>query len=123
VDPNAMDRHCGSVMRFATESVLLLLSPIVPHFSEEVWQALGNTSSVLLAPWPTYDEDALQQDDLLIVVQVNGKLRSRFTVSPDADETLLKKRALSDEQVAKFIQDKPIKKVIVVRGKLVNIVV
>ncbi len=111
------------VMRFAMESVILLLSPIVPHFTEELWHSLGYESSILLAPWPSYREDALLKDDLLIVVQINGKLRSRFNISADADDNMIKERALSDERVKNFINDKPIKKVIVVKKKLVNIVV
>ena len=105
------------------ESVALLLSPIVPHFAEELWEALGFESSVLLASWPSYREDALLKDELLIVAQVNGKLRSRFHVDVDANDDIIKELALSDERVQKFINNKPIKKVIVVKKKLVNIVV
>ena len=111
------------VMRFAMESLTVLLSPIVPHFAEELWQALGHRTSVLLAPWPQYRKDALEEDELLIVVQVNGKLRSRFQVSMDTDEETIKERALADDRILKFIGDKAIKKVIVVKNKLVNIVV
>ena len=113
----------NSVVRFAVESAILLLSPIVPHFAEEIWEALGNRTSILLAPWPAYREDALTKDELLIVVQVNGKVRSRFTAAVDADEEFLRQRALSDERALKFIADKPVKKVVVVKKKLVNIVV
>jgi leucyl-tRNA synthetase len=111
------------VMRFAMESLTLLLSPIVPHFAEELWEALGNQSSVLLAAWPQYREDALETDELLIVVQVNGKLRSRFRVSADTDESTIREIALKDERVDKFIGGKKIRKVIVVKNKLVNIVI
>jgi len=111
------------VIRFLIESVTLLLSPIVPHIAEELWEALGNNTSVFLAPWPHYREDALVKDELVIVVQVNGKLRSRFNVSVDTDEKTIKNMALSDERVQKFTIDKTIKKVIVVKNKLVNIVV
>jgi len=111
------------VVRFAVESAVLLLGPIVPHFTEEIWEALGNSQSILLAQWPTYREDALTKDELLIVVQVNGKVRSRFTTSVDADEETLRETALSDERVLKFVADKPVKKVVVVKKKLVNIVV
>ena len=110
------------VIRFAIESIALLLSPIVPHFSEEIWEALGHESSVLLASWPVYRKDALVKDDLLIVVQVNGKLRSKFSVSPDSGDDIIKERALSDDNVKKFINNKQVKKVIVVKKKLVNIV-
>ena len=112
-----------AVMRFAMESLTLLLSPIVPHFAEELWEALGHRSSVLLAPWPQYRKDALKQDELLIVVQVNGKLRSRFQVATNTDQETIKERALSDERILKFIDGKVIRKIIVVKNKLVNIVV
>jgi len=111
------------VIRLAMESLTLLLSPIVPHFAEELWGELGHDSSVLLAPWPQYREDALVKDELVIVVQVNGKLRSRFPVATDTDEETIKAIALSDERVQKFIDGLKIKKVIVVKNKLVNIVV
>jgi leucyl-tRNA synthetase len=77
----------------------------------------------LLAPWPAYREDSLAKDDLIIVVQVNGKVRSRFTIASDAADETIKEKALSDERALKFVQDKPIRKVIVVKNKLVNIVV
>ena len=112
-----------AVMRFALESLTLLISPIVPHFAEELWEALGNNGSVLLAPWPTYSEGALEKDELLIVVQVNGKLRSKFSVDVDTDEKTIKQMALKDERAMKFTEGKQIKKVVYVKGKLVNIVV
>ena len=111
------------VLRLALESLTLLLSPIVPHFAEELWAGLGHEASVLLAPWPRYREAALVKDELLIVVQVNGKLRSRFQVGVDTDEEEIKALALADERIVKFIDGKDIKKVIVVKNKLVNIVV
>ncbi|MFC1814979.1 leucine--tRNA ligase [Thermodesulfobacteriota bacterium] len=111
------------VIRFALESIVLLLSPIVPHFAEELWEAMGHESNVFLVPWPAYRHDVLVKDELLIVIQVNGKLRSRFHVSAAADENTIQDMALADERVKKFIAAKPIKKVIVVKNKLVNIVV
>ena len=123
IDPAGKSSEAAGVMRFAMESVILLLSPIVPHFTEELWNALGYESSVLLESWPSYREDALLQDSLEIVVQVNGKLRSRFRVSADADDAAIKEIALSDERARKFINGKPIKRVIVVKKKLVSIVV
>ena len=115
-------RHQG-VMRLAMETLVLLLSPIVPHFAEELWQAIGNQESILLQSWPTHRSDALEQEELLIVIQVNGKLRSKFTVSADADDETLKQMALADEKIQKFVGDKSPRKVIVVKGKLVNIVI
>jgi leucyl-tRNA synthetase len=123
IDLQKDDGECLPVMRYAMESLALLLAPIVPHFAEELWEALGHQSSILLAPWPVHREDALEKDELLIVIQVNGKLRSRFQVGTDTGEETIKEMALKDERVQKFIDGKAIKKVIVVKNKLVNIVV
>ncbi len=122
-EPDAGDGPLASVMRSAMETVVLLLSPMVPHLAEELWRVLGHEESVLRTPWPAYDEGALVRDELLIVVQVNGKLRGRFRVDADADDETLKQMALADEHVRKFIGGKPVRKVIVVKKKLVNIVV
>jgi leucyl-tRNA synthetase len=111
------------VIRLAVESMTLLLAPIVPHYAEELWQALGNESSVFMAPWPQHSEAALERDELLIVVQVNGKLRSRFQAAADTPDDTIQELALKDERILKFLGDKEIKKVIVVKNKLVNIVV
>jgi leucyl-tRNA synthetase len=112
-----------AVMRLAIESLALLLAPIAPHFAEELWAALGHKSSVLLSPWPQYREDALIKDEVLIVIQVNGKLRSRFQVATGTDEETIKEMALSDERIQKFIDGQRVKKVIALKNKLVNIVV
>lgn len=113
----------AGVMRFAIESAALLLSPMVPHFAEEIWEALGRKPSILKAPWPSYRKDALLKEDRMIVVQVNGKLRSKFIVDADTEDDTIRELALADERVRKFIEDKPVKKIIVVKKKLVNIVV
>ncbi|HSO62436.1 MAG TPA: leucine--tRNA ligase, partial [Desulfobacterales bacterium] len=111
------------VMRLAFESLTLLLSPIVPHIAEELWAALGRPESILLEPWPEWREEALEQAAVLVVIQVNGKLRSRMTVAVDAADEELKAQALADENVRKFIQGKSVKKIVVVKNKLVNIVI
>ena len=95
----------------------------MPHFSEELWAALGYKTSVLLASWPTHREEALAKEELLIVIQVNGKLRSRFNVPVDAGDDVIKETALADDRIQPFISGKKIRKVIVVKKKLVNIVV
>ncbi len=115
--------EAASVIKFALESATLLLSPMVPHFSEELWQVLGHSDSILLATWPSYKESALTQDEMLIVFQVNGKIRSKVYVAPDTDDDMIKKLALDDENMKKFIGDKTIRKVVLVKGKLVNVVV
>jgi leucyl-tRNA synthetase len=117
------DVHRAAVMRFAIETVVLLLAPIVPHFCDQIWAELGGTQSVLRKPWPQYRQDALVKEQVTVVVQVNGKLRSRFDAPADADRESLKQRALADERVQKFVGGKPVKKVITVKNKLVNIVV
>ncbi|HDM76525.1 MAG TPA: leucine--tRNA ligase, partial [Deltaproteobacteria bacterium] len=111
------------VLREAIESAIILISPMVPHITEELWRVLGHESSIVLTSWPTWDEEAVKEEQLLIVVQVNGKLRSRIYVSPSADQEEIKRIALEDERIRKFVGEKPVKKVIVVPGRLVNIVV
>ena len=111
------------VLREAIESAIILISPMVPHITEELWRVLGHESSIVLTSWPTWDEEAVKEEQLLIVVQVNGKLRSRIYVSPSADREEIKRIALEDERIRKFVGEKPVKKVIVVPGRLVNIVV
>jgi leucyl-tRNA synthetase len=123
VDRGAQSTSKAAVMKLGLESVILLLSPMVPHFAEEIWERLGNASSILLAPWPVYREKALVKDEVLIVIQVNGKLRGKFSVDADAGDDTIKEMALSDEKVQKFIEGRPIRKVVLVRNKLVNIVV
>jgi leucyl-tRNA synthetase len=123
IDPGTGEPKAADVCRFAMETVVLLLAPFVPHFSEELWAELGKTSGVYKESWPVFREDALEKDALLIVVQVNGKLRSRFSIGTNADDELIKETALADERVKPFIDSKTIKKVIVVKKKLVNIVV
>ncbi len=112
----------AGVARHALETAVLLLSPIVPHFSDEIWQALGHAQNVLQVSWPSHRADALVQEEVTIVVQVNGKLRGRFTVAADTDEAVLRSSALADERVQKFIGPQGPKKVIVIKNKLVNIV-
>ncbi len=112
-----------SVLRSALETVVVLISPIVPHLADELWEALGQSGSVLEVSWPAYSEDAIEEDQILIVIQVNGKVRSRFQIAADADEDMIKDAALADERVVARLQGRPVKKIIVVRNKLVNIVV
>jgi len=117
------DKNKTAVLKFAMENTILLLSPIVPHFAEELWAGLGYKESVMNTPWPVFSDKAIIKDEHLIVVQVNGKVRSRFNISAEADEEAIQAMALSDERTLKFIGNKKVKKVIVVKNKLVNIVV
>ncbi|MGB6975978.1 MAG: leucine--tRNA ligase [Gammaproteobacteria bacterium] len=103
--------------------LLRLLSPITPHITHHLWQALGYGDDILLAAWPKVDKKALKTATIELVVQVNGKLRGRITVSHDANATAIQEAALANTNIKHTIGDKPVKKVIVVPNKLVNIVV
>ena len=112
-----------AVMAEALSAVVRMLYPITPHICFELWQALGNESVIDTAEWVKADEDAMVEDEKLIVVQVNGKVRGKVTVAADADEETVKTIAFADENVKKFFDNQHIVKVIYVAGKLLNIVV
>ena len=111
------------VAQEALEISVAMLAPVVPHFSHALWEYLGGEGAVIDAAWPAVDPSALVQDSLTLVVQVNGKLRSKLEVSKDASKAELEALALADDTVKKFTAEGEIRKVIVVPGKLVNIVV
>ena len=111
------------VMHEALEIAVLALSPIIPHVTHALWSALGHKTAMIDEPWPAGDAAALERSTLEIVVQVNGKLRSRITVPSNADQALMRAAALADSNVRKFIGAAQVRKVIVVPGKLVNVVV
>ncbi|MDD2541441.1 MAG: leucine--tRNA ligase [Desulfuromonadaceae bacterium] len=115
--------HYPAVMKEALQSVILLMAPFVPHITEELWQRLGNTSELTSCSWPDYDRSAVIDEELLMVIQVNGKLRSKITVAAGTGEEELKALALADEKIVQFIEGLTVRKVICVQGKLVNIVV
>jgi leucyl-tRNA synthetase len=122
IEKGGDEHNRAEVMRGAIEAAVLLLSPIVPHFCEEIWEAMGYPPSILEVPWPEHDEAALVIDEMTIVVQVDGKLRARLTVDKDAFEEDIKKAALADENVIKFLNSDSPEKVIYVPGRLVSIV-
>jgi len=111
-----------AVEREALEASLLLLAPIVPHICHELWSALGHNEDILNAAWPKVDQTALLRDSISIALQVNGKVRAEVEVPIDADKDALERIALGNDKVQKFIDDKMIRKVIVVPRKLVNVV-
>lgn len=111
------------VLREALETVVRLLSPITPHLSEELWQEMGHKESIYLQPWPKYDVKLLEEEEKLIVIQVNGKLRGRILVPASYDDEKIKNEALALPKIKEKIEGKKIVKVITVSGKLVNIVV
>jgi leucyl-tRNA synthetase len=112
-----------AVLQEGLEAVVLLLSPIVPHVAHALWGALGHADPVVDARWPRADPAALARDTVELVVQVNGKLRGRVTVPADAPRAEVEAAALANENVRRFLGDQPPRKVIVVPGKLVNLVV
>ena len=112
-----------AVKREALDAIVLMLSPMVPHICHELWQVLGHASVPIDERWPTFDESALELEQIEIVVQVNGKLRGRVSVAADASRDDIAQAALTDENVGRFVGDKEVRKIIVVPGKLVNVVV
>ena len=105
------------------EGFVKLLSPIVPHVAEEIWQIMGHEETITYEAWPTYDESKLVQDTVQVILQVNGKVRSKVEVEKDLDQAELEKIALADERIQQWTAEKDIKKVIVIPNKIVNIVV
>ena len=111
-----------AVLKEAIEALVLMLAPFTPHLSEELWEALGHNDGTVAAGWPSFDPAAAQAEQIVIPVQVNGRVRGRLTVSADISEQELQESALQDESVKAHTVGKEIKRVIVVVGKLVNVV-
>jgi leucyl-tRNA synthetase len=113
-----------AVLKEAVEALVRMISPFAPHMAEELWEALGHADGIVAAGWPKYDEAVAKADQLVVPVQVNGKLRGRLTVAADSNEEKLRELALADPQIRPHLEGKTIKKVVVVSGgKLVSIVV
>ena len=113
----------AAVLQEAVESVVLLLAPFVPHMADELWESLGHRGGIEAAGWPVWDEAACVEEELLVVVQVNGKLRGKVTVPAAASEEEVKAAAFADDKVKPWLDGKQIRKAIYVPGKLFNIVV
>jgi leucyl-tRNA synthetase len=111
---------CG--VRSAVEPLLIMLAPYAPHFAEELWERLGHERSIFTAAWPTYDERLAAAGDVEIVVQVNGKVRGRLTVSRGASEAQVVALAMKDEAVRKFVDGQPVRKTVYVQDRLLNLV-
>ncbi|MEI6128197.1 MAG: class I tRNA ligase family protein, partial [Pseudomonadota bacterium] len=117
----------AAAFREALTMTVLLLSPMVPHMCEELWQQMGNSGGITHEPWPEFDPHAVKADEMEIAIQVNGKLRGKARVSADASEEAIKETALACEQIFQWVQGKTIVKVIVAPGRqgsrLVSVVV
>ncbi|PXW87761.1 leucyl-tRNA synthetase [Nitrosomonas sp. Nm84] len=117
------DPASRNLMQEALENIVLLLSPIVPHICHELWRELKPGTELFDQPWPQADTAAMVQDEIKLIVQVNGKLRGQINIAKDAGKEVIENAALTNEHIQKFIEGQTIKKIIVVPGKLVNIVV
>lgn len=119
---NAMEKESKiSVVDY--KLLITILSPFAPHMTEEIWHELGNSESIFLQSWPIYDDNKMQEDEIEMVVQVNGKVRERLMVSPNVAESEARDLALASEKVKAFADSKEVVKVIFVAGKLINIVI
>ena len=122
-DDGATEPATRAAVQEALESIVLMLAPVIPHACHALWQALGHAQPVIDAHWPAADRDAMQRDEVERVVQVNGKLRGRVTVPSNAERPAIEQAALAVDNVARFVDGRAPRKVIVVPGKLVNVVV
>jgi leucyl-tRNA synthetase len=118
----ASSPQAGAVVREAIDALTVMLSPFAPHTAEELWEQYGHEGSMSQASWPAYDAAIAQAEEIVVPVQVNGKLRSRITALPVADEAELERLALADSVVQAHIAGKAITKVVVIKGRLVNVV-
>jgi len=117
-----VDRDLG-VMKEAVETLVVLLAPFAPHIAEELWEVIGHAGSVHSMPWPAYEPGAIQEDEVTIVVQINGKVRERMLVPANIKPDEMKELVLQQERVQELIAGKQVVKVIPVPGKLINIVI
>jgi leucyl-tRNA synthetase len=115
-----------AVLEESIEALVLMLSPFAPHMAEELWEYLGHAGGIVGAGWPEFDEAVAKADEIVVPVQVNGKLRARLMVPADATDDTLRELALADAQVARYVEGKTVRKIVVAAGqgsKLVSIVV
>jgi leucyl-tRNA synthetase len=112
----------AALLREAVETTLLLLAPIAPHLTEELWAQLGHAESIVTQRWPEADPAALVRNELTLVVQVDGKVRSRLQVAAGTPEERIQRLALADERVQPWVRERAVDRVVVVPNRLVNIV-
>jgi leucyl-tRNA synthetase len=123
INQNNQSTSQSQIVKEAITTTILLLAPFVPHLAEELWQKLGNKGSIFNEKWPEFSAEAVRQDTINFVVQVNGKLRATIELPSEISDEDLKKQTLSDQNIHKWVKDKTVKKVIIVPKKLINIVV
>ncbi|HHT9130514.1 MAG TPA: leucine--tRNA ligase [Candidatus Brocadiaceae bacterium] len=120
---NAAEELNFNIFRYTMETILLLVAPFIPHICEELWEVMGHKPSIFHQPWPTYDRDAVQEEVIEIVIQINNKVRSHLSVPVDVSDAELRKRVLNDKRIVTLLDGKKVVNTIVVPKKLVNIVV
>ena len=120
---NELVRRDQPVPRELAEGMVLCLSPLAPHIAEELWQKLGHTDTLARHAWPSYEPALLVEETVEYPVQINGKLRGKISVPAGSDDKAVEAAALADEQVQKFVTGKTVRKVIVIKGRMLNIVV
>ena len=111
------------VIKAGLETIISMLYPFVPHITSELWECLGHRGGLDAVTWPKYSEEALEEEQLLIVVQVNGKVRGKITVPADVTQERIERAALADERVSAFLGEKKIQRLVHVPRRLLNIVV
>ncbi|RJR15899.1 MAG: leucine--tRNA ligase [Nitrospiraceae bacterium] len=120
---NPSDEDERDLLRYTVRQLVMLLSPFAPHFSEELWMEFGESSSMCTEKWPSWDDDIAKDDEIELVIQINGKVRARTTIAAGLDDETVRETAFSDEKIQELIKGGVPKKVIVVQGRLVNIVI
>ena len=111
------------ITKSSLEKFLIILSPFTPHVSEEVWNLIGNKKSIYQEAWPKFDEKLLKDEKVRIAVQINGKTRGEILVDADISDEEVKNEALKNEKIAEIISGKELKRVIVVKNRLINMVI
>ncbi|UCB52800.1 MAG: class I tRNA ligase family protein, partial [Candidatus Zixiibacteriota bacterium] len=120
---DGLDTQKSKVFGFCVKKLAQILAPFTPHLAEEIWSIIRQQESVFQSQWPSYDRNAIQEEEITFVVQVNGKLRASMSLPVNTPEEEAKSLALSDERVKKFLQGKNLIKSIFVQNKLINLVV
>jgi leucyl-tRNA synthetase len=113
----------AAVLHFSVKQLILLLFPFAPHIAEELWQEIGEKEMLLKQAWPVWDEEAAKEEEIELVIQVNGKVRGKLMIPAGLDDETVKEQAFTEPKVQEYIKGKTLKKVVVVKGKLVNIVI
>ncbi|MCX5717534.1 MAG: leucine--tRNA ligase [Nitrospirae bacterium] len=111
------------VFRFSIETLLLLLSPFSPHITEELWESMGNKKKILEQKWPSWDEDIAKEEEIELVIQINGKVKAKIMIPAGLSDDEVRKKAIDEPKIQEIISKKALKKVFIVKGKLVNIVI